>query len=152
MILTGDPSKDWLLARQLLSDCNSDILKQIADDAKYLRLFQRGALLQARLSELWKQSGGYDGAFKAVSDALLQEHFAAASHEVKGIYVMTIHKSKGKEFDEVLVYEGRHTRIVRPRSSDSEKAQALLSLRVAVTRARMNSTILTPQNDPCPLL
>lgn len=150
--LTGDPGKDWLLARQLLSDSHSATVKQVAEDARYLRLFRRGALLQARLSELWRQSEDYHGAVAAVNDALLQEHFAAATHEVKGIYVMTIHKSKGKEFDEVLIYEGRHTRIVRPNSSESEKAQAMLALRVAVTRARMNSTILMPKNDPCPLL
>jgi DNA helicase II / ATP-dependent DNA helicase PcrA len=150
--LTGDPGKDWLLVRQLLTDSASESVKQVADDAKYLRLFRRGALLQARLSEVWRESGIYQGALNAVNDALLQEHFAAASHEVKGVYVMTIHKSKGKEFDEVLIYEGRYTPIVRANSSSAQLAQSRLSLRVAVTRGRMNSTILMPKSSPCPLL
>lgn len=152
MQLTGDPLKDWLLVRQLLSDCESEVIKQVAEDAKFLRLLRRGAVLQSRLSEIWRSIGSYEGALIAVNDALLQEHFAAASHETKGVYVMTIHKAKGKDFDEVVVFEGRHTRIVRPKSTPPEVAQARLSLRVAVTRARMNAVIVTPQNDPCPLL
>ena len=66
---------------------------------------------------------------------------------------MTIHKAKGKEFDEVVIFEGRHNgRIVRPNATDTERAQSLLSLRVGVTRARRNTTILTPDSDPCPFI
>jgi ATP-dependent exoDNAse (exonuclease V) beta subunit len=35
--------------------------------------------------------------------ALLQEHFAIGAKDWKGVHVMTIHKSKGKEFDQVIV-------------------------------------------------
>jgi DNA helicase-2/ATP-dependent DNA helicase PcrA len=35
---------------------------------------------------------------------LLQEHFAIGAKDWKGVHVMTIHKSKGKEFDEVAAY------------------------------------------------
>ena len=152
MVLSGDPGKDWLIIRQLLNNCGSEVLKQVAEDAKYLRLLRKGAVLQSRLSDIWRATGGYEGAVAAVNDAILQDHFVGASHETKGVYIMTIHKAKGKDFDEVVVFEGRHTRIVRARSTSAEIAQARLSLRVAVTRARMNAVIVTPQNDPCPLL
>lgn len=67
--------------------------------------------------------------------------------------MMTIHKSKGKEFDEVFIYESTHQgRIVRQNASDSDIAQARLSLRVAITRAKCRVTILTPKNDACPFL
>ena len=63
---------------------------------------------------------------------------------------MTIHKSKGKEFDVVIVYEGRYqNRIV---SKPERRGQAILNLRVAVTRAKEHTYILTPSDDPCPLL
>lgn len=63
---------------------------------------------------------------------------------------MTIHKSKGKEFDVVIVYEGHyHNKIV---SSPERKEQAILNLRVAVTRAKEHTYILTPDDEPCLLL
>jgi DNA helicase II / ATP-dependent DNA helicase PcrA len=66
---------------------------------------------------------------------------------------MTIHKSKGKEFSEVVIYEGSHQgKILRGNATELEKGQALLALRVAVTRAMRRTTILTPANDRCSFL
>lgn len=65
---------------------------------------------------------------------------------------MNIHKSKGKEFDEVIIYEGSFQRIVWAGANDKQKAQALLALRVAVTRAMKKTLILTPEKEPCPFL
>ncbi len=63
---------------------------------------------------------------------------------------MTIHKSKGKEFDAVIIYEGRYqNRII---SKPERREQAILNLRVAVTRAKEHTYILTPEDDPCSLL
>ena len=85
-----------------------------------------------------------------MSDALTQEHFSLNTKRWNGISVMTIHKSKGKEFDVVIVYEGRyHNKIV---SSPERKEQAILNLRVAVTRAKEHTYILTPDDEPCLLL
>lgn len=51
--------------------------------------------------------------------------------EWRGIHVMTIHKSKGKESDEVFIYEGTHQgRLVRPNASQKDISQARLVLRV----------------------
>jgi DNA helicase-2/ATP-dependent DNA helicase PcrA len=151
--LIGQPDADWLAIRNLLAECQTEAFQQIADDAKYLRFLRKGTTLRSRLGDLWRSTGGYAGAVTAVHDALLQEHLSSTTTELRGIYVMTIHKSKGKEFDEVIIYEGRHSgRIVRPSKTEQEIAQARLSLRVAVTRARRNTTILTPVSDPCPFL
>ena len=38
---------------------------------------------------------------------MLQEHFAIGAKDWKGVHGMTIHKSKGKEFDQVIVYGNR---------------------------------------------
>jgi DNA helicase II / ATP-dependent DNA helicase PcrA len=142
-----------MLVRSLMSEVTSEPFKQVAEDAKYLRLLHKGSALRAKLGELWRNNGSYDGATIAVRDALLQEHFSASTRQWIGVHVMTIHKSKGKEFDEVFIYEGTHQgRIVRQNSPESEVAQARLSLRVAVTRAKLRATILTPNNDACPFL
>ncbi len=151
--LSGDPWEDWLTVRRLFETAMSDSLTQVCTDAKYLRLLHKGAMLRAKLGEIWRGNGSYRGAENAVRDALLQEHFAASTKEWRGVHVMTIHKSKGKEFDEVIIYEGSHQgRIARAKANDRELAQARLALRVGVTRARQRATILTPRSDPCQFL
>ncbi len=85
-------------------------------------------------------------------DAFVQEHFIAKSQKPQGIQVMTIHKSKGKEFDEVIIYEGFHQhRIVHNPDEEKSVAQARLALRVAVSRAKYKVAVLTPQQQRCPL-
>ncbi len=151
--LTGDPGEDWLRIREMLSACGVSEYIQIADDARFLRLLHKGALLRSRLNELWRKSGSYIGAAAAVRDALVQEHFSASIKEWRGIHVMTIHKSKGKEFNEVIIYEGAHNgKIVWPDADERTSAQARLTLRVGVTRAMQRTSILTPASAPCPFL
>jgi DNA helicase-2/ATP-dependent DNA helicase PcrA len=82
----------------------------------------------------------------------MQEHFAAAQKDWRGIHLMTIHKSKGKEFDEVIIYDGMFQRIARAPHDQKAYAQDLLALRVGVTRAIRRTSILTPKRDPCPFL
>jgi DNA helicase-2/ATP-dependent DNA helicase PcrA len=148
--LSGDPAQDWLAVRRLFEKATTDALKKVAYDARYLRLLHKGALLRSRLSEIWRTSRSYSGAASAVQDALLQEHFAASTKDWQGIHLMTIHKAKGKEFDEVIIYEGCYQgRFVRANATDREIAQSGLALRVAVTRAKKHATILTSRKDPC---
>lgn len=151
--LSGDPSEDWLAVRKLLADSAADPLRTVAEEAQYLRLLHKGAALRSRLSELWRKSGGYIGAVVSVRDALLQEHFSTSTRKWNGIHVMTMHKSKGKEFNEVIVYEGSHQgRIAHINLSEEDVAQARLALRVAVTRAIERTIILTPKHDVCRFL
>jgi len=151
--MSGAPWDDWLWVRRLLETSSAKALQLVAEDAKYLRLLHKGAVLSERLNELWRANGGYMGAGSAVRNALLQEHFSSSTKDWRGVNVMTIHKSKGKEFDEVFIYEGSHQgRIVRANASPNDIAQARLVLRVAVTRAINRTTILSPKNDMCVFL
>jgi DNA helicase II / ATP-dependent DNA helicase PcrA len=153
LCLAGDPGEDWLAVRQLFATSTCETLRDVADDAKYLRLLHKGTLLRSRLGELWRSTGGYSGAGVAVRDAMLQEHFSAALRDWKGVHLMTIHKAKGKEFDEVIIYEDRYIgRILRAKAKDNDIAQARLTLRVGVTRGMRRTSILTPANDVCPFL
>ena len=153
LVLTGDPGQDWLAARRILGESGIPEYVQVADDARYLRLLHKGATLRSRLSELWRDYGGYPNAARELNEALLQEHFSASLREWRGIQVMTIHKSKGKEFTEVIIFERRYQgRLVREDVDEARQAQQRLTLRVAVTRAMTKTTILTPASDPCPLL
>lgn len=153
LTLTGDPGDDWLMMRRLLHESGAGEFRQVAEDARYLRLLHRGSTLRSRLGELWRQHSSYRGAPTEVENALLQEHFSAATKDWRGIHVMTIHKSKGKEFSEVIAFEGLHSARFQPaKATAREISQARLALRVAVTRAMSHASILTPASDPSPFL
>lgn len=92
------------------------------------------------------------GAPEEIANALLQEHFLARVKEWRYVHLMTLHKAKGKEFSEVIVFDGGYHRLVWPDWPDNRKAQALRALRVGVTRAERRTTILTPANAPCEFL
>lgn len=153
VVFTGDPGADWITIRKLLESAEAEELKNIAMDARALKFLNRGTQLRSTLAEIWRSTGSYEGAREAVDSALLQEHFSSASKEYRGVHVMTVHKSKGKQFSEVIIYEGSFQgRLLRTNATARERAQALLSLRVAVTRAEQFTTIITPGNNPCPFL
>jgi DNA helicase-2/ATP-dependent DNA helicase PcrA len=150
---TGNPIDDWVSVRKMFEECDEEHLKQVGIDASYLRLLRRGAVLGSGLSTLWKTQLSYLGAGGLVRSALAQEHFATATTAWRGVHVMTIHKAKGKEFDEVIVFEGPFWgKFVRTGSTPKDIGQSRLTLRVAVTRARKLATIFTPERDACQLL
>ncbi|MCC6573852.1 MAG: ATP-dependent helicase [Planctomycetes bacterium] len=149
---TGDPEADWTWIRDQLEKCTCPTLRDIADHSRYVRLLHKGAILRARLSDLWRTNGSYSGAVDVVSSALLQEHFLASTRRQLGVYVMTMHKAKGKEFDEVVIFEGRFNGKFIPAQDPKKVADSARLMRMAVTRARTHSTILSPKADTCPLL
>jgi DNA helicase-2/ATP-dependent DNA helicase PcrA len=145
LVLTGDPEVDWLATRRLIDGAGHDKLKLVADDARFIRLLNRGTQLRENLVARWRSNSGYASARESVSGALLQEHFSASTRVWTGVNVMTIHKSKGKEFDEVIVFEGsRAGRLLRDEANARDLEKARVALRVAVTRARKRTTVLTP--------
>ena len=153
LTMTGDPRKDWQQVQGLIAAASHDSLRAVAEDGRYVRLLRLGTQLRQSLSEQWRLHQRYHGARQIVSDALTQEHFSASTRTWTGVNVMTLHKSKGKEFDEVIVFEGyKIGRLLRERASANDERQSRIALRVAVTRSRLQTTILTPQTNTCPLL
>jgi DNA helicase-2/ATP-dependent DNA helicase PcrA len=145
---SGIPEDDWLTVRKLFQESMHDSLTNVYHDARFLRLLNKGAVLSETLAELWRLNGNYHQAGLAVDAALTQEHFSMANRLWRGIVVMNMHKSKGKEFDEVLIWEELFKQIVPFDASESRLQSERLLLRVAVTRAKSKTTILTPQSSP----
>jgi DNA helicase-2/ATP-dependent DNA helicase PcrA len=158
--LTGDPDQDWGTVRKVMEDGTCARLREVAIEVRNIRLLERGTQLRQELSQDWRTYGRYESALDITRQAFVREHFATRSAPETGVIVMNMHKSKGKQFDEVIIFEGwphyvkkkvvaNPDRIVRANLKDNVDAQARQTLRVSITRAKQRTTILTPKADPC---
>ena len=90
----------------------------------------------------------------------LRNTFLKLRRPTTGLHILTIHQSKGREFDHVIIPwlsgsgEPHKTKDGRrfPMRLDYNKLEDRKLLYVALTRARKRVTILYPQDDPSPFL
>lgn len=142
--LTGRSVTDWNIARTALK--GSAELDEIAKKVRLIRLLNATSAVAWALSDTWNGSSGYVGAVEAVRTALAAEAIDVQQPDQAAVHVMTMHKSKGKEFDAVVIIEGRHDMpLLDPvQGSKTQQADRRL-LRVAITRARHRVVILRPK-------
>ncbi|MBZ6107962.1 ATP-dependent helicase [Streptomyces olivaceus] len=147
--LAGQPVADWREARSQLS--GSAELDELFKQVRMLRLLHATDLLSLTLTEAWSPDGSYRNAAAQVRRALADAQLSQAEQDTAQIGLMNMHRSKGKEFDGVVIVEGNRQGRLLDAEWDTERIQANRRLlRVAITRARHRVVLVRPQ-DALPL-
>lgn len=150
--LAGNPGQDWLKVRRKFEESDAAELKKVAQLVVYLMAFNRGRRISDALAEVWLTRGTYFNARQIVESVVSEDQITGGNADLRGINVMTMHKSKGKEFDGIIIL---HLGNISPYSPDAEAAPYQRSrrlLRVAITRAKHHALLLTDAFSPSPLL
>lgn len=114
------------------------------------RLSKAGDPIAMALSELWARTATYTGAVERVTAILDQQRLVGADRPPRGCILMTIHKSKGKEFDAVVIVEGYRGGALLKEDEAPKFENSRRVLRVGITRARHAVRIVRPA-DATPL-
>lgn len=155
---SGDPARDWSFLKRMLRESEAPELLAAAKKLDYLVAFNRGRRINAGLGAIWIRDGCYTGAREVLDVAVAQDQIIGGIDDPPGVQVMTIHKSKGKQFDGVIVIrEGRHNDRSQLSSFvwwDDEPPywRSRRILRVAVTRASVHTLLLQPVFPRCPIM
>lgn len=144
--LVGDPKADWITARAVLE--GADGLEEIVQAVRFVRLFGATDEIGGRLSEQWDRSGDYGRATDIVRRTLDQGKLVSEQRDPQGVVLMNMHKSKGKEFDGVVIVEGHHRSVFFTDREGAPHLQTRRLLRVAITRARHKVLIVRPHGNP----
>lgn len=140
--LAGDPKADWLTARHVLE--GADGLSEIVQAARFVRLFGATDEIGGRLADQWDRFGTYGPAMDLVRRTLDQGRLVTEQREPQGFILMNMHKSKGKEFDGVVIVEGNHRSVFFSEREEPPHLATRRLLRVAITRARHKVVIVRP--------
>ena len=149
---SGEPKRDWLETRRMLRDAGANPLESIAADAEQLAAFQRGRRITAALTDLWQNQGNYQHARATLDAALAEEQLLSGGDDLRGIHVMTIHKSKGKEFDIVIIFDDPNSSPLIFCREVAPYPRCRRLLRVGITRARHHVLVLSDLYNPSDLL
>lgn len=149
----GNPSLDWMAIRNMFKESKVKELEYIDSHVAYLMAFNRGVRISASLSEVWSvKKNAYDNARNIIEIIIAESLITRDDSDLHGINVMTIHKSKGKEFDGIIIFDGGRISPLVGYNDNPPYIKSRKLVRVAITRAKKHVLILTDASASCPLL
>lgn len=116
--------------------------------AGFIGLFGATDEIGERLADQWDEFGSYGRATDHVRRTLDQQKLATEQRGPQGFVLMNMHKSKGKEFDGVVIVEGYKRAEFFTDREEAPHLQTRRLLRVAITRARHRVVLVRPKNGP----
>jgi DNA helicase-2/ATP-dependent DNA helicase PcrA len=155
---SGDPARDWNRIKRALRDVGDGDMTEVAKNLDYLVAFNRGKRISGGLGAVWARDGQYTDAREVLDTALSQDQILGGVDDPPGVQVMTVHKSKGKQFDGVIVVrEGRFEGKQMVSSlvwwgDQAPHHRSRKILRVAITRAKVHTLMLGPIYPACPIV
>ncbi|PZR03428.1 MAG: ATP-dependent helicase, partial [Archangium gephyra] len=150
LTLRGDPMVDWVGARDVLGATSG--LSELFTNVRFVRFFRATDEIGSRLMARWRETGTYSNAPDIIRRAIEANILGTEHREPVGCMLMTAHKAKGKEFDAVVVVDGRFRgKFYEDRDEAAPYLQGRRLLRVAITRAR-HKVILVRPYDSIPLV
>lgn len=147
LVCDGDPVLDWRRSRDLLGEAGgvADIVREV----RLVRMFRATDAIGEGLGTLWLEVGAYKGAADLIRRILDRERLLSTDRDPSGCILMTLHKSKGKEFDGVILVEGRYeSPFFNERAETPPFVPSRRLLRVGITRARHLAAVLQPYGSP----
>ena len=150
LTFSGNPVTDWQAARRCLA--GSEELTELFSHVRRLRLFRATDALARGLNDAWDGIRCYPDAGIVVRRVLTNEYLTASIQDTVPVSLMSMHRSKGKEFDGVIIAEGQFRSRLLDLSWDADRILANRRLlRVAITRARYAVVFVRPE-DATPLV
>lgn len=141
--INGDPAADWIRARDVIAQIPE--FKEVHANERYVRLFRATDEIGNRLAQEWSERASYGNASEIVKRTLNMGRIISNQRDPRGCLIMTMHKSKGKEFDAVVLVEGKYKSKFFDEGREEEPFLASRRLlRVGITRARHKVVIVRP--------
>ncbi|SFF34990.1 UvrD-helicase domain-containing protein [Blastococcus tunisiensis] len=143
--LRGSPVIDWMKVRSLFS--GSQELNEVGKAARFIKVGRASDSMAWALGDSWNGEDAYSLASSTVRSVLEEEVLQGRVEPPAPVTLMSMHKSKGREFDGVVMVEDRYQGVWLPERATPEKmSESRRLLRVAITRARHRVFIVRPSD------
>jgi DNA helicase-2/ATP-dependent DNA helicase PcrA len=150
--LSGNPATDWRFIQKKLISCEISVIKSFISHSEYLIAYNRGKIIMRDLTRSWVENGTYSNARGILQNAIIEAQMSADTLSEDGINVMTTYKSKGKEFDGVVIFQNEYNAPLELRGDDENLKRSRKLFLVGVTRACHHVFILRQAGVPSALL